>query len=45
MVGWAVQKDGGGASKAMFIQSNWESKTHKVRTRRSYTGHRDKFEQ
>ena len=44
MVEWAVRKDGG-ASKAMFIQSNWESQTHKARARRSHTGHRDKFKQ
>ena len=44
MVGWEVRKDGG-ASKAMFIWSKWESKTHKARARRSQTGHRDKLKQ
>ena len=29
MVEWPVRKDGG-ASKPMFIQSNWESKTHEA---------------
>ena len=37
-MGWTGQKDGG-ASKTMFIQSDWESKTHKARARRNHTGH------
>ena len=44
MVGWPVRKDVG-TSKAMFMWSNWESKTHKARARRSHTAHRDRLKQ